>query len=222
MNSSIASDINTSRTTRTQAAAWAGIAAPILFVATFLALEVVQGSQYDRVSETISALAARDFGWVLRVGFVTLGALTVIFAIGLHRSIAPSRAGFAGPLLLGVSGIANVIAAVFPVQLAADGTTYTPTSHLVGGVIFFSTAAVSLLLLSRRLRKDPRWSGLATYTAIAGVVAVGAFFFMGALVVPDDAPLHEYAGLGQRVLLMLVVFPCRVVLAVRMLRLTTW
>ncbi len=220
MNGTITTDFAiTRRTSPQRAAAWAGIVAPLVFIATFVALEVLQGSEYDRVADTVSTLAAGSHGWVQGVNFVVFGVLTMVFAVGLHRSIAPSRAGIAGPAVLGVSAVANVVAAAFPVRLEADGTTYAPAGHLVGGMVFFSTAAVSLILLSRRLGKDPRWSGLAAYTAISGVVAVVGFVLMGALVMPDDAPLHEYAGLGQRTLL-LVVFSCRLTLAVRLLHLS--
>lgn len=157
---------------------------------------------------------------VFTATFVVLGLLTPVFAAGLHRTVAPSRGGVAGPLLLGLSGLANILGAVFPVREDAAGATSVPTGHVVGGTLFFAASAVALVVLSLRLRTDGRWSGLAGYAATAGGVAVIGFFVMGALVIPDDAPLHEYAGLGQRLLILLVVFPCRVTLAVRMLRLT--
>jgi hypothetical protein len=220
MNGTITTDISPSRLTLQRAAAWAGIAGPVLFVAIFLMLEVVQGSEYDRMSETISALAAGQNGWVQSANFVLLGTCTIVFAVGLHRSTNPSRGGLAGPLLLGVSGVANLVAATVPVRLDTSGATYIPTGHVVGGTMFFATAAASLVVLSFRLRKDARWSGLATYTFTSGVVAVIAFFVMGALVVPDDAPLHEYAGIGQRTVVC-VVLACRAVLALRLLRVAT-
>jgi hypothetical protein len=219
MNGTITTDIYSSRFALQRVAAWAGIAGPVLFIATFLMLEVVQGSEYDRTSQTISELAAGQSGWVQSANFVLLGICTIVFAFGLHRSIDPSRGGFAGPLLLGVSGVANLIAATIPVRLDTSGATDMPTGHVVGGTMFFATAAVSLLVLSVRLRKDARWSGLATYTFASGVVGVIAFFVMGALVVPDDAPLHEYAGIGQRAVVV-VVLACRAALAVRLLRVT--
>jgi hypothetical protein len=220
VNSTIATDIESTRILGRQGAAWAGIAGPTAFVAVFLALEVVQRREYDPVAETVSALEAGSHGWVQQLSFVLLGGLTLVFAAGLHRTIAPARGGFAGPLLIAASGVAAILAALFPVRLDAGGTTYSPVGHIVAGTMFFATSAVALILLSRRLAKDPRWTSLATYTAAAGVAAVVGFVLMGAVVMPDGAPLHEYAGLCQRALVVLVVFPCRVVLAVRMLRLS--
>jgi len=111
-----------------------------------------------------------------------------------------------------------LLAAAFPVREDSAGLTYSPPGHVVAGTMFFATSAFGLVVLSRRLRRDPGWSGLSGYAAVAGGTAVIGFFAMGALVMPDDAPLHDYAGLGQRMLILLVVFPCRITLAVRMLR----
>ena len=52
----------------------------------------------------------------------------------------------------------------------------------------------------------------------AGVIGLLGFVAMGVLVLPDTAPLHEWAGLVQRVLILLVLFPCRVVLSLRLRR----
>jgi hypothetical protein len=83
--------------------------------------------------------------------------------------------------------------------------------------MFFLASAVGLVVLSLRLARDPRWHGLATYTRAAGAAALVGFIVMGVLVMPDDAPLHDWAGLGQRLLILVVLFPCRVVLAMRLL-----
>jgi hypothetical protein len=206
------------RTTR-RAAAWAGIAGPVLFTATFVALEQVRGSSYDRVAEVVSALEAGPHGWVQRANFVVFGALTLVFAAGLHRAIAPTRRGLAGPALFAVSGVGLFLAAAFPVRMDPAGATYAPTGHLVAGLMFFGTSAVALVVLSRRLAADPRWAGLAPVAAAAGVLALLAFVASGAFVMPDDAPLHAYAGLVQRAMILAFLFPCRVWLSVRMLRL---
>jgi hypothetical protein len=173
------------------------------------------------VAETVSALEAGPHGWVQQVNFVVFGLLTIGFAAGLHGSVASSRYGLAGPLLLGLSGVGALMAAAFPVREDSTGLTYAPPGHVLAGSMFFATSALALAVLPRRLGKDSRWSGLAGYVAVAGGVAVIGFLVMGAVVIPDDAPLHDYAGLGQRLLILVVVFPCRVTLATRMLRLAT-
>ena len=200
--------------------AWAGIVGPILFTATFLAQEAFRRSEYDPLAEPVSALAAGPHGWIQSVNFVVFGMLTIAFAVGLHRGLRPTRVGIAGPALLFLSGIGLLLAAIFPLREDAAGVTYDPGGHVVAGFTFFLSSAVALIVLSRRLARDPRWRNLAAYTFVAGIVALGGFLAGGALVMPDGAPLHDWAGLFQRVLILAVVFPCRVVLSLRMLRLT--
>ncbi len=47
---------------------------------------------------------------------------------------------------------------------------------------------------------------------------VAAAVVMMAFVVPDDAPLHDQAGLAQRIIVVALLFPCRMVMAGRLLR----
>jgi hypothetical membrane protein len=205
------------RQTTPTIAAWAGIVGPILFTATFLALEVFLGDRYDRVAEVVSALEADPHGWAQQINFVVFGLLTIVFAVGLHRGVRPSRLGIVGPALMLVSGVGLLLAAAFPLREDAAGVTYDPGGHVVAGVLFFSAGALSLIALSRRMARDPRWRSLAGYALGAGIVALAGFVAVGALVMPDDAPLHAYAGIAQRALILLVLFPCRVVLSLRLL-----
>jgi hypothetical membrane protein len=208
------------RSGRTQRAlAWAGIAGPAVFTVSFLAQELYQGERYSRVSDPVSALAALPHGWVQSVSFAVFGVLTVLFAVGLHRAVRPARRGIAGPGLFVVSACGLALAAIFPLAQRPDGSIYDTGGHAVAGVTFFSTSALALLALAPRLAADERWRGLARYTRAAGVVALVGFVVTGALVVPENAPLHDVAGLVQRVLVLGVIFPGRVALSVRMLRL---
>lgn len=200
--------------------AWAGIAGPVLFTAAFVGQELARIEEYSPVAEPVSALEAGPNGWVQQVSFVVFGLLTIAFAVGMHRTVRPTPLGIVGPALLGASGIGGLLAAAFPLREDAAGVTYDPGGHVVAGVLFFLTSAIGLVVLSRRLSRDQRWRGLAGYTLGAGVVAAIGFVVMGTAVMPDDAPLHDWAGLGQRLLILLVIFPCRIVLGWRMLQLS--
>jgi hypothetical membrane protein len=198
--------------------AWAGIVGPTIFAATFLSFEAYLGDRYDRVSEVVSALEAGPYGWVQQLNFAVFGVLTIVFAVGLHRGLRPSPRGLAGPALMAVSGVGALLAAALPLREDAAGVTYDPGGHIVAGLMFFSTSALSLVLLSRRLAVDPRWHGLAGYTLGAGIIALASFVALGIFVMPDGAPMHEYAGLAQRGMVLLILFPCRLALGARLLR----
>jgi hypothetical membrane protein len=202
------------------APALAGIVGPALFTAVFLMLEVLLGGRYDRVSEVASALEATPYGWVQQLNFVVFGVLTIAFAVGLHRGIRPTRTGIAGPALILLSGVGLLLAAAFPLREDAAGVTYDPGGHKIAGIIFFLTSALGLIALSRRLARDPRWRSLSTYVLVAGVLGMASFAAGGILVMPVDAPLHAYFGIVQRATILLVLFPCRTIIAARLLRVT--
>jgi hypothetical protein len=194
-------------------AAWAGIIGPVLFTAAFLVQEAFRRGEYDPLAEPVTALEAGPCGWIQQLNFVMLSLLTIAFAIGLHRGLRRSWAGIAGPALLFVSGIAPLWAAAF----SPDAYDH-PGVRLVGGFTFFLTSAIGLVVVSRRVAHDPRWRNIAAYTLVAGIVASVGFVLGAALVVRDGAPLHEWWGLYQRLLLLVVIFPCRLVLSLRLLQ----
>jgi hypothetical membrane protein len=198
--------------------AWSGIVGPVLFTGTFVGQEIFRASEFNPLVETVSALEAGPNGWVQQVNFVIFGLLTIAFAVGLHVGLRRTRFGLLGPALLFMSGIGLLLAAGFPLREDVAGATYDPGGHMLAGFLFFSTSAVGLIVVSSRLARDPRWRNIARYPLVAGVVSLVGFFAMGALVMPDGAPLHEWAGLAQRALIVLVLFPCRVVLSHRLLR----
>lgn len=199
---------------------WAGAIGPVLFTAVFVGQELVRREEYDAVAETVSALEAGPHGWVQQVNFVVFGVLTCAFALGLLRGVAPrGPVSWAGSVLLFISGVGLLLAAAFPLREDEDGVTYDPGGHVIAGMTFFLGSALGLVVLSRQLRGDDRWRDLSPYTLACGVLALLAFAGMGTLVIPDDAPLHDWAGLVQRLLIVLVIFPCRVVLSLRLLAL---
>jgi hypothetical membrane protein len=209
---------STDRVPAVRVAALAGIAGPIVFTLTFLVQQVVWRAEYDPIAEPVSALEAGPYGWVQQANFVVFGALLLAFAFGVHQGVARSRLGSVGPALLGVASIGLFLAAALPLREDAAGVTYDPGGHFIAGITFFSSSSLAMLVLSRRLAKDPRFRTLAIYTAVCGLLALAGFVVMGRFAVPDDAPLHDLAGLIQRVVIMAVTFPCLVVLGIRLLR----
>jgi hypothetical membrane protein len=196
----------------------AGILGPILFTAGFVIQELFRRSEYSPIAEPVSALEAGPGGWVQQVNFVAFGLLTIAFAVGLHRGMRPTRAGVVGPAILVWTGVGLVLAAVFALREDAAGVTYDPTGlHSVNGAVFFLSIGIGLVVTSRRMAADPSWRSLAGYTLATGTALLVMFVAFGVLVGPDDAPLHPWAGLAQRVVLA-VWFSCTIVLALRLLR----
>jgi hypothetical membrane protein len=201
--------------------AWSGIIGPVLFTAAFLAQEAFLAADYSPLAEPVSALEAQPHGWVQQINFVVFGLLTIAFAVGLHRGVRPMRAGAVGPALFVVSGIGLVGAAIFPLSKDAGGVTYYPAGHVIAGTVFFVSSALALVVVSRRLSRDPRWRSLATYALAAGVATVAGGIVMNVLVMPDDGSLHDFAGLVQRLIILVLLFPCRIALSLRLLQIAS-
>jgi hypothetical membrane protein len=201
-------------------AAWAGLVGPVLFTLTWVAQELARIEEYSPIKEPVSALEAGPGGWVQQVNFVVLGVLTMAFAAGMYRALQPSKPGVIGSVLLFTSGVASVLAGVvFPLREDAVGVTYDPGGHQLNGFVFFTSSALALVVISFALAKQPVWRGLAMPLRVAGILMLLSNPVMGVLVLPDDAPLHAWAGLAQRVVVLGLLFPARLALSHRLLRL---
>ena len=199
------------------ALAAAGVIGPILFTVAFVVQGLFRLARVQPRGGAGQCARGRAGRLGTPVNFVIFGVLTIAFAVGLHLGVRPARAGWVGPAILVLCGVALLWAAVFPLRENAAGVTLPPGPHLVGGLTYFLSNALWPVVLSRRLAGDPRWRGLATYSLASGITIFLLFVANGVLVIPDDAPLHPYAGLAQRAVLA-VLFPCMIVLALRLLR----
>ncbi len=173
--------------------------------------------EHSLVADPISALAVGPNGWVQDVNFLVFGALMIAYTIGLHLGVRPTRRGVVGVALLVLSGVGLVWAGLFPSTDATDARWDDRVLHIVTFPITFLGAGIGLIVMSRRMARDPRWRSVATYALATGIAVLLLLLVGGGLVRPPSAPLHLWWGLFQWVLLS-VWFPCMVVLALRLLR----
>lgn len=136
------------------------------------------------------------------------------FVFGLNHAVLPSPRGAVGFGLLVLGSIGIMLAGIFPWRLQNGVPTETP-QHVVTAVTVFASTPLGLILFSRRMKGDSRWQDLASYTLVTGIVMALLFPVMGLLAIPDNGPLHAWAGLLQRVICA-VWFTCIVVLATRL------
>jgi hypothetical protein len=207
----------TSRLTR---AAWAGLIGPVLFTLTWIAQELFRIEEYSPIKEPVSALAAGPNGWIQSVNFAVFGLLTIAFAGGLYGVSRSSKAGVVGAALFLISGLGLLMAAASPLREDAAGITYDPGGHFVAGMTFFTSSAIGLVVISFALANRAEFSRLAMPVRVAGILMLVSNPVMGILVIPNDAPLHEWAGLAQRLIVLGLLFPARLVLSYQLLRTT--
>lgn len=203
-------------------AAWAGLAGPILFTSSWVAQELARIEEYSPIEEPVSALEAGPNGWIQQLNFAVFGVLTMVFTVGLYLALERSKAATIGSTLLFVSGISLVLAGpFFPLREDAAGVTYDPGGHQAVGFGFFTSSALALVVLSFALARQKEWRQSAIPVRCAGILMLISNPFMGILVIPDDAPLHDWAGLAQRVIVLGLLFPVRMALSYRLLHVTS-
>ena len=136
-----------------------GIVGPILFTATYL-IEGALHPGYDLIRQPISNLELVSNGWTQSANFVLFGLLIVCFAFGLRKELVRGFGVNSIPLLQGLVALGLMISGVF---------THDPL-HTSGDILSFSALFVNCLVFARRVSRDPRWHGWATYTIATGVL----------------------------------------------------
>jgi hypothetical membrane protein len=194
----------------------AGLVAPVWFI-TLVAIQGMLQPDYDHIALPISALAAWPAGWMQNLNFFVMGVLMGAIAIGMHFAIRPTRHGLVGVVLLLMSGVGFWAAGLFP-WINVNGVPIEPSSHIVGAVLVFVGGSAGLMTLSRRMAADPQWRDLSAYVRWTGIAMLLLFIVVGGFAIEAGTPLHRWAGLLQRVLVV-VWFSCIVVMARRALRL---
>jgi hypothetical protein len=195
--------------------ALAGIAGPIWFI-TMVIIQGILQPDYSHVAMPISALAAWPAGWMQKLNFIVVAALNAAFAIALHNAIRPTRFGLIGIVLMLVSSLGLLIAALFP-WINVNGVPTETSQHVVGAILSFSGASTGLIVLSRRMAADPQWHNLSGYVLVTGVVMLILFIIVGGFSIEEGTPFHAWAGLLQRILVV-VWFAGLIVMARRALR----
>jgi hypothetical membrane protein len=201
------------------ALAAAGIAGPIMFAVVALVQSALR-PDHSLVEHPISALAAGPRGWVQDVNFLVFGSLMIAYAIGLHLGVRPTRLGVVGLAFLVLSGVGLVWAGLFPATDATGAFQENRPLHIPGFPMTFLGAVIGLVVMSRRMAREPEWRSLATYALGTAIAMLVVFLAGGRFVRPPGAPLHRWWGLFQWTLLA-VWFQCTIVLAFRLLRLSS-
>jgi hypothetical protein len=193
-------------TARTRALLVCGAIAGPLFTLAW-AVEGATRAHYNPLRHPVSTLELGDLGWTQRANFIVAGLLTLAFAVGLRRALAPLGGSTWGPLLVGAHAIGLLGAGIFvtdPVSGYPPGTpdhlqTYGSLQaalHDLFSVGTFVGLPIACLVLARRFAGWGR-RGWAIYSAGTGV-AFAVAFVLTAMAFNQVEPLVEVGGLLQR------------------------
>lgn len=205
-----------------------GAIGPLLFIIAIL-IEGATRPGYNAWHNYGSSLSLGELGWMQIANFLICGLLTLCFAVGLRQVLRTGRSSVGGPIMLGIFGVALIIAGIFvtdpslgyPVGTHSSGPqTLHGTIHGVAGLIAFSSLAIASFVMARRFAGDPNWKGWALYSFITS--ALIAVFFIATTVVSaldENGVLPgSPTGLLQRIAII-VGWGWVTLLAIRLLRL---
>lgn len=204
-----------------------GVVGPLLFVVVFL-LEGATRPGYNAFHQQVSYLSLGAEGWVQVVNFLLYGLLISGFACGVWRLLRPGCSALWGAILLGVYGLALILAGLFvtdpglgyPPGASRSPQTLHGTIHGVAGLLVFVSISAATMVLARRFAGDPLWRGWALSSLLTGLLTLVLFVITTILSALDQQGVlpNSPTGLFQRVDILLA-WGWIALLALRLLRL---
>lgn len=193
-----------------------GIAGPVLFSLAAIAFGVMRPG-YDPVDQFISELGETGgpYAPLMNViGFMGGGAVMLLFAIALWRSLPRSALTTIGSLLVGVFAVNVVGAGIWSCDAGCPTSNRSAEQQLhdLVSVIAFPALILGTLTWSIWFLRRPDWRAFGIFSLLTGVSAIGLLVAM----IASEAT-RESTGLFQR-LFLLVLFVWMASLSYRLLR----
>lgn len=167
------------------------------YVVALLVLHMLR-PEIDPATDAASAYATGDQAWLMTVALVCQGVAGLALATALrHGLVAPARTA-AGVTLLAAYGVAQLVAAVTPLELEGAPTTAAGTVHTVAAEVAFVALPLAAVVVARAAGRDPIWRTRRTLLLAATtglVVAMGATVVAGSSDL-DGAAQRLFLGLG--------------------------
>lgn len=144
------------------------LAAPLLLIGGWTAAAALQRDGFDPISETISALAARDADrrWVMSIALLGVGLAHLVTAFALRPASRPGRA------VLALGGVATLGVAAAPLPAGGGGS----ATHTAFAAVAFIGLAVWPAFFVPGAREGPFRAKVAIVVSAALLAAVAWFF----------------------------------------------
>jgi hypothetical protein len=127
------------------------------------------------VAEPISTYGASGpYGFLFLAADLGSAVAALALMLGLYLGMVPPARSYVGLFLLGVYGISELLAGLFPLDVGGEATTVGTIHNIVGNIAFFGFP-IAVILLSLAMGKDERWRSfrrLALAVAFAVVLTV--------------------------------------------------
>jgi hypothetical membrane protein len=141
-----------------------GIAVKFLIFAAFHFVR----PDVNPVVEPISNYGVGPYGFLLIVADIGSVVATLALVFGLYLGMVRS---YVGLFLLGLTGVSELLAGIFPIDVGAEVTT-AGTIHNIAGNISFFCFPIAAILLSLRMGKVEQWRSLRRPALALSIVVV--------------------------------------------------
>ena len=156
-----------------------GLLAGPTFIFGWVAGGLAQQDEYSWLDDAMSDLGAETAArpWLFnQLGANLAGALLLVFAIGLWRSLGRHRSARIGAFLVGVVGVASFLDGLFRLDCRAmdpgcesSDASWRGTAHGITSTFTFLAFALAPFVLARALKLAPRWRDLWRPTLAFGI-----------------------------------------------------
>jgi Protein of unknown function (DUF998) len=182
--------------------AWAGVIAPLLFVAIFT-LEGCLRIGYKPLGMYVSELALGPRGWIQNINFIVFGFLFFVFTRCIAAVFQNGKASRWGIILLTIIAICYLgfgFLVMDPLATPHNEITFHGLLHFLMGEIVLVLMPVSCFVFLQRFRGDANWRFLQWWTLVLGIIiAIASILLIAAMNIPDvQKLLHDWLGLIQR------------------------
>jgi hypothetical protein len=127
------------------------------------------------VTEPISTYGASGpYGFLFLAADLGSAVAALALMLGLYLGMVPPARSYVGLFFLGVYGVSELLAGLFPLDVGAEATLIGTIHNIVGNLSFFGFP-IAVILLSLAMGKDERWRSfrrLALAVSFAVVLTV--------------------------------------------------
>jgi hypothetical membrane protein len=178
--------------------AWLALAGVVGYVAIDVALAFL------RPDYSLLYNAESDYGhggswaWLMDVNFLLRCALSLAAVGALAKAAEPGGRIRTGLALLAAWAVCSGLLAFFPDDLEGQRVHGSGAVHIALALVAFLCVAVATIVISVRLRLDPRWHGSAALLLTVAVAGAVALLVLGAA---GHKHAHPPGGLYERIFL---------------------
>jgi hypothetical protein len=123
------------------------------------------------VLEPVSNYAVGPYGFLLTAADIGSGLAALALMVGLYLGIAPPGRSYVGLLFLGLYGVSELLAGIFPIDVGGEATMVGTIHNIVGNISFFAFP-IAVILLSLGMGKDERWRSFRRPALALSIVVV--------------------------------------------------